>query len=138
MNVTIGDLAVIVRNPTALETAGATIVSRREVWIPPTVLRRGVITDGCGNGAGMEITNRFSHRLGNLAQDREIPTFPQAASCCLIEERTEKTEELNDAVNLSTESDQAQSRLDLRDVRSLERPLRLPVSWSSRTGSEDA
>jgi hypothetical protein len=73
MNVTIGDLAVIVRNPTALETAGATIVSRREVWIPPTVLRRGVITDGCGNGAGMEITNRFPHRLGNLAQNARFP-----------------------------------------------------------------
>jgi hypothetical protein len=25
----------------------------------------------------MEITKRFPHALGNLAEDREIPTFPQ-------------------------------------------------------------
>jgi hypothetical protein len=72
MNGTVGDFEVIVRTPTALEAAGATIVSRSDVGIPPTVARGG-ITDGCGNGAGMEITNRFPHRLGNLAQNARFP-----------------------------------------------------------------
>ena len=73
MNGTVGDREVIVRNPTALEAVGATIVRRPDVWIPPTGARRGGITDGCGNGAGMEITNRFPHRLGNLAQNARFP-----------------------------------------------------------------
>jgi len=30
-----------------------------------------------GNDAPMEITKRFPQPLGNLAQEREIPTFPQ-------------------------------------------------------------
>jgi hypothetical protein len=73
MNSRIGDLEVIVRNPTALEAAGATIVSWPEVWIPSMGPRRGAITNGCGNGAGMEIRNRFPHRLGNLAQTARFP-----------------------------------------------------------------
>ena len=31
---------------------------------------------GRGNGAAMETTERFPQRLGNLAGEREIPTFP--------------------------------------------------------------
>jgi hypothetical protein len=32
---------------------------------------------GYGNDAPVEITNRFPQELGNLAGEREIPTFPQ-------------------------------------------------------------
>ena len=32
---------------------------------------------GYGNDALMEITKRFPQALGNLADEREIPTFPQ-------------------------------------------------------------
>jgi hypothetical protein len=32
---------------------------------------------GDGNDAPMEITKRFPQALGNLAGEREIPTFPQ-------------------------------------------------------------
>ena len=33
--------------------------------------------DGCGNAVPVEITERFPPGLGNLAEEREIPTFPQ-------------------------------------------------------------
>jgi hypothetical protein len=38
---------------------------------------RNEIRRGYGNDALMEITKRFPPALGNLAEEREIPTFPQ-------------------------------------------------------------
>jgi hypothetical protein len=42
---------------------------------------------GCGNDAPMEIKKRFPQELGNLAEEREIPTFPQADSSFQGKER---------------------------------------------------
>jgi len=36
----------------------------------------------------MEIKERFPQELGNLAEEREIPTFPQADSSFFQERRT--------------------------------------------------
>ena len=51
MNPAIGDLAGIVRNPTAHEAAGATIARGTDIGIPPNdrVRKHDVITDGWGN-----------------------------------------------------------------------------------------
>jgi hypothetical protein len=51
---------------------------RRSTSIAADGRHRGAIPNGSGNGAAMEITNRFPQPLGNLAGEREIPTFPQA------------------------------------------------------------
>jgi hypothetical protein len=37
--------------------------------------------DGCGNGAPMEITERFPQPLGNLAQDARFPHSHSRLSC---------------------------------------------------------
>ncbi len=76
MNGTVGDREVIVRHPTALEAAGATIVSGPDVWIPRTGARRGGIADGCGNGAGMESQTDFHTGLeiSHRTRDSHIPT----------------------------------------------------------------
>lgn len=41
---------------------------------------------GCGNDAPVEITERFPQELGNLAGEREIPTFSQAIPLSFREE----------------------------------------------------
>jgi hypothetical protein len=46
------------------------------------------IARGCGNDAPVEITKRFPQELGNLAEEREIPTFPQADSFFFQKRRT--------------------------------------------------
>jgi hypothetical protein len=75
MTAAIEVLEVIVRTPTAQEAAGATIATPPDVWIPRESSCLDAITDGCGNGAAAEITNRFPQRLGNLAQNARFPHF---------------------------------------------------------------
>jgi hypothetical protein len=44
---------------------------------------------GYGNDALMEITKRFPQALGNLAEEREIPTFPQPIIVVLDKKKKE-------------------------------------------------
>jgi hypothetical protein len=46
--------------------------------------------DGCGNDVPMETRKRFPQGLGNLAQNGEIPTFPQADHCLVLQQKREK------------------------------------------------
>jgi hypothetical protein len=55
---------------------------------------------GYGNDAPVEITKRFPQELGNLAGEREIPTFPQPIIFVSDEERRQKT----NAAKLTTSS----------------------------------
>jgi hypothetical protein len=59
---------------------------------------------GCGNATAAEITNRFPQPFGNLAHRARFPHFHKPLPVV----GTEKNEELPNAVNLSTKSDQVQ------------------------------
>jgi hypothetical protein len=70
------DFGTIVRIPTAQEAAGATIAIGARGWIPPIGISGApdtITRHGCGNGAPMEITERFPQALGNLAQSARFP-----------------------------------------------------------------
>ena len=67
---------------------------------------------GYGNDAPMEIPKRFPQELGNLAREREIPTFPQPIISVSQEEAEEEDDEEGN---------------DMRDARQLELDTRPPV-----------
>ena len=92
MNAQIGIL-----RPSSCETtvydALETIFSRgAATLVPPFSGFKGgggeIKNRGCGNDAPMEITKRFPQELANLAEEREIRTFPQADSSVFHVERT--------------------------------------------------
>ena len=64
---------------------------------------------GRGNAAAMETTERFPQRLGNLAAEREIPTFPPPTLVCQNEERTEDWTESKRSGTLSAPADERNS-----------------------------
>ena len=64
-----GDSLGCVARPAAGGNVGA---PARLPWAGDDRPRRG-----CGNAVPVEITERFPPGLGNLAEEREIPTFPQ-------------------------------------------------------------
>ena len=72
-----------------------TIARGARVWSPP----RARLTSsrkrnrrGYGNDVRAEITERFPQALGNLAGEREIPTFPQPIIVVSNEKRRQKNE----------------------------------------------
>ncbi len=77
--------ATIAKDSAAQEPAGATIAMRADIWIPlnQRTATSGKITDGCGNDALWKSQIDF-HRTWKSRTDREIPTFPQAASFLLL------------------------------------------------------
>jgi hypothetical protein len=81
---------------TAQEAVGTTIARGPRVWHPPLAANeqstRNENRRGYGNDALMEITKRFPQELGNLAGEREIPTFPQPIIFVSDEKRRQKNE----------------------------------------------
>ena len=76
MKTTPPDFETIGRIPTAQEAAGATIAIGARAGYPPIGISGATDTitrHGCGNGAPMEITERFPQTLGNLAQNARFP-----------------------------------------------------------------
>lgn len=64
---------------------------------------------GCGNGAPMEITNRFPRVLGNLAENARFPHFHKPPVLVYYERQNRRTNQqtLKTVTHLSTEPDQA-------------------------------
>jgi hypothetical protein len=84
---------------TAQGAVGTTIARGAGAQHPPfrderDTLRRHEHRRGYGNDAPMEITKRFPQELGNLAGEREIPTFPQPIIVVFDKKRRQKNETL--------------------------------------------
>jgi hypothetical protein len=92
MNAAIEVLVAIVRNPTAQAAAGATIANPPDVCIPPRI-----VSSRPDDGRLWKWRRRGNQKPISTAAwksrtEREIPTFPQAACCCvLIEKEMEGT-----------------------------------------------